>query len=267
MATVGHRRGVDDLPVDVRAVQEAGQSRARLAHAEGCARVEIDGERDVEPEPTDQLVELSARAEDRPLGGPDALGCAELDSRVPLAHLEHAGGHEPVTDAAGQAVDGGPDVDRAAELVEKRLVLGRLNTGSASTCSVTSTDRAGTPAASNAAERSATFGPQMRTPSRPSSRDPSSPSSRSHSARARTASRTSRSSSCPCRNTRVRPADCPDPGAAASNNRLNTAPLERIGRGEPADPSADDGDFVVAKLTRDCTAPRPVADTILARGQ
>ncbi len=222
VATVGHRGGVDDLAVHVRAVQEAGEPRAGLAHAEGSARVELDGERDLETEARRSARELSAGTQDRPFGGPHALGRVELDPRVPLAHPNTRArtSRSPRLPArpsmAARTSIEPPSSSRSASS------SGGSKTGSAPTCSSRPTRRAGTPAASNAAARSATFGPQMRTPSRPSSRAPSSPSSRSHSARARTASRTSRSSSCPCRKTRVRPADCPDPGAAASKQTNST---------------------------------------------
>src|SRR5829696_2317935 len=42
VATVRHRSGVDDLAVHVRAVLQAGEARARFAHGEGRARVEVD---------------------------------------------------------------------------------------------------------------------------------------------------------------------------------------------------------------------------------
>ena len=45
--------------------------------------------------------------------------------RVSFAHVEHAGVHQALAKAGCEAVDGGPDVDRAAELVQECLVLGR----------------------------------------------------------------------------------------------------------------------------------------------
>ena len=86
--------------------------------------MELDGERDLQAELGRELVQLGARAQDRPLGGPDALGGVELHAGAALAHAEDTRGHEPVGEAAGEAVDGGPHVDRAAELVEERPVLG-----------------------------------------------------------------------------------------------------------------------------------------------
>ncbi len=44
-------------------------------------------------------------------------------------HLEDPRGNEPVTQRGGEPVDDGPNVDRAAELIEQRLVLRRLEDG------------------------------------------------------------------------------------------------------------------------------------------
>ena len=42
----------------------------------------------------------------------------------------------------------------------------------------------------------------------------------------------------------MRPADCPDPGAAALEaDARNAAPPERVGGRKPGDPTADDGDL------------------------
>ena len=58
---------------------------------------------------------------------------SEVCSSTPdaaLAHLEDARAARAASpSAAGQPVDGRPDVDRAAELVQERLVLGRLEDG------------------------------------------------------------------------------------------------------------------------------------------
>jgi hypothetical protein len=53
----------------------------------------------------------------------------ELDARTALTHAEHARPHEPVGERRGEPIDYGSDVDRAAELVEERLVLWRRENG------------------------------------------------------------------------------------------------------------------------------------------
>ena len=244
VATVGHRRGVDDLAVDVRAVLETGESCAGLAHTERCACVELDAERDIETEAGRQLVQLSARAEDRPLGGPHCPRRCGARRGTSLAHAEDACGHEPVADTGCEAVDRCPDVDRAAELVEKRLVLGRCEDG----------ERVGLLLAPDQASRHAgrlegrralghvrsadenalateqprpelsleplPLGPRPnRKPNEPlvvmsMPKDPSAPGR------------------------------LPGPGSSGLEaNELNTAPLERVRRREPGDPGADDGDL------------------------
>ena len=220
--------------------------------------MEIDGERDVEPEATAQLVELSARAEDRPLGGPDALRCAELDGRVPLAHLEHAGGHEPVTDAAGEAVDGGADVDRAAELVEQRLVLGRLEHRQRLDLFVASHQPGGHP---GRLERRGALGNV-----RPADEN-ALPSEQSRAELALEplplSPRPNRKPNKPLIVMSMPKDPCaarrlPRPRSGGLEaNELNTAPLERIGRREPGDPTADDGDFCCRGAHgRPCIPPR-----------
>ena len=46
-----------------------------------------------------------------------------------LDELEHLSEHDPLAESAGEPIHGGANVDRPAELVEKRLVLGRRDDG------------------------------------------------------------------------------------------------------------------------------------------
>ncbi len=129
VAPVGHRRGVDGFAVDARAVLEAGERAAGLADRERRARVEVERERDVEIELGGQLVEAGAGTDDRPLGFPEALGRLELDAPTALPNGEHLGGDELIRKRGGEPVDCRANVDGAAELVEKRLVLRRGERG------------------------------------------------------------------------------------------------------------------------------------------
>ena len=91
--------------------------------------MELDLQRDVEAELVAERMNLGAGADDHPLGRPETLGRAERDAARLLDELEHLRADDPLAQRAGKPIDGGANVDRPAELVEQRLVLGRRDDG------------------------------------------------------------------------------------------------------------------------------------------
>ena len=92
------------LAVDAGAVLEAGEPRARARAPGNDARVWSSTLSGISrPSPGGQLVELRAGTQDRPLRRPDALGGLELDARAALAHAEHARLYEPVGERSRRA--------------------------------------------------------------------------------------------------------------------------------------------------------------------
>ena len=175
---------------------------------------------------------------------PHALGGVELDTRVSLAHFEHARLHEPLTDAAGQAVDRRADVDRAAELVQERLVLGRLE----------NRKRAGLLLAPHQASRHPGRLERRRAlghvrPTDENALAPEQPRAELVLEPLPLSPRPNRKPDEPLV-VMPMPKDPSAPGrlpgprrGRLEANELNAAPLQRIRRGEPGDPSADDGDL------------------------
>ncbi len=129
LAPVRHGGGVHHLAVRARPVLEAGEPRARLAHSERRACVELDLERDVEAELLAERMHLRTGADDRAVGRPEALRGAEQNAVRLLGKLEHLRTNDPVAESLGKSIDRRAHVDRPAELVEQRLILGRRHDG------------------------------------------------------------------------------------------------------------------------------------------
>lgn len=68
---------------------------------------------------------LRARAHDNAPGRPDALGGVQVDAGRAPTKAEDVRDDEPVAERAGEPADRGTNVDRPAELIKERVVLGR----------------------------------------------------------------------------------------------------------------------------------------------
>ena len=228
----------------VRAILEAGEPRAGLTDTERGARVELDAEWDLEAEASGQLVQLGPGTEDRPLGLPHALGGVELDSRPSFANVEHPRLHQPLTDAARQALDRRPDVDRSAQLVEERLVLRRLENRKRAGLLLTPHQASRHP---GCLERRRALG-HVR-PTYENALAAEQPRTQFVLEPLPLSPRPNRKPNeplvvVPMPKDASAPGRLPRPGSGALEaNELNAAPLERIRRGEPGDPGADDGDL------------------------
>ena len=164
----------------------------------------------------------------------------ESRSRTPNTRA----GTSSLAKAAGQAVDGRPDVDRAAQLVQERLVLGRLE----------DRERAGLLLAPNQASRHAGRLERRRAlgdvrPADENALAPEQPRPELALEPLPLGPRPNRKPNEPLV-VMPMPKDPSAPGrlprprrGGLEANELDAAPPQRVGGREPGDPGADDGDF------------------------
>lgn len=91
--------------------------------------MELDLKRDVEPQLLAELMNLRAGTDDHTVRRPETLRGTEDDAAIPLGELEDLGADDPVAESPGKPINSRAHVDRTADLIEKRLVLGRREDG------------------------------------------------------------------------------------------------------------------------------------------
>ena len=191
------------------------------------------------------------------------------DTARPIGELEHLGANDQLAEGADQTIDRGADIDRPAELVEKRLVLERRHDGQRRRLPVTIDKPRRNPGRLERSRalrhiRSAdehTLATEQPNPELALEPLPLAPRPNGELDKPLIVVTVPEHPSAPRRLPRPRRSGLEQP-------HIDSPPLQRISRRQPTDPAPDNGD-INARNAHASTVRLPVhvADTILARGQ